>query len=83
MAVLVFRAGNTHTIKGVVCEMKRVPLAEMGGYIAEGWVTRTELLNAKPVKLSNSEVRESAEKAGIDGWDTKRFATLRKELSIE
>jgi hypothetical protein len=34
-------------------------------------------------KLSSEEVRAAAEKAGIEGWETKRIKTLKKELGYD
>ncbi len=33
-------------------------------------------------KLSTEEVREAAKKEGIEGWESKRIKTLKKELGI-
>jgi len=33
-------------------------------------------------KLSNDEVRAAAEKAGIEGFETKRITTLKGELGV-
>ena len=32
---------------------------------------------------SSAEIREAAQAAGIEGWDTKRIKTLRRELGYE
>ena len=34
-------------------------------------------------EMTNEEIREAAKAAGIEGWDTKRFATLIEELAEE
>lgn len=34
-------------------------------------------------KLSNTEVREAAKKAGIDDWETARIKTLKDKLGYE
>jgi hypothetical protein len=34
-------------------------------------------------KLSVDEVREAAKAAGIEGWDTKRIKTLKRELGVD
>ncbi len=33
-------------------------------------------------KLSSEEVRDAAKAANIEGWDTKRVKTLKKELGL-
>lgn len=43
--------------------------------------TDTETETEEPIpEMSADEVRALAKESGIDGWDTKRIATLRKAL---
>jgi hypothetical protein len=42
----------------------------------------TEDESTKDDKLSSDDIRLMAEEAGIDGWDTKRIKTLKKELNL-
>lgn len=63
----------------------------LNGQLAAGWTVDKASLD-KPViakesadtndsgKLSIEEVRAAAKEANIDGWDTKRKATLEAEL---
>ena len=94
MAVALYRKGNTHTIRGIECEMQRFDNQHFESYLQEGWVIDPKLL-AEPANepandpvsqfeggtITPQQVRESAKQAGIEGWDIKRIKTLEAELN--
>ncbi len=51
-------------------------------YISAGWSPEKPGEKKAELKkeLSDDDVRAAAKEAGIDGWDTRRIATLRKAL---
>ena len=64
-----------------------IPPEQLQEHLTNGWsVTK----NSAPTKeeadtngtglLSNKEIRAAAEKAGIDGFDTKRIKALKEDL---
>jgi len=67
-----------------------LPPEYLDAQLASGWivnesgivdtVTKEEADTNDSGKLSIDEVRAAAKEAGLDGWDTKRKATLEAEL---
>ena len=76
-----------------------IPPEQLQEHLNNGWkVTDGEEADSSPApesptkeeadtngtgKLSNKEVRAAAEKAGIEGFDTKRIKALKVELGYE
>lgn len=82
MASILYREGKGHFVGGVECELIYVEYDQYEAMLSAGW--SPDLPGAKsgpavePKELNDADaVREAARKAGIDGWDTKRIATLR------
>ena len=89
MGVALYRKGGTHTIRGVVCEMKVFKVREMKNCIDIGWHTNPKDIEKPTFKeadtnntglLSVEEVRAAAKKAKIRNWHNKKIDTLKKEL---
>jgi len=72
-----------------------IPPEQLQEHLTNGWSVTEEADTSPeaPTKeeadtngtglLSNKEVRAAAEKAGIDGFDTKRIKALKVELGYE
>jgi len=89
MAYQIYRPGTTHTVRGIQCELKNVEQEiQFRDHLEDGWYKspgewedkaaspNTEIAKSDP----NHPVRVQAKEAGIEGWDTKRIATLETEL---
>lgn len=92
MAITLFRAGNTHEVKGVVCEAHNFMVNELEWCLSQGWVTSPEEIeNVSEEKTDEEEgpdetpedVRQLAKEAGIQDWEKKRIKTLKLELKYE
>ena len=80
MATLIYKDG----------EEMRCPYQHFEEHLANGWSvdknpkpTKEEADTNQSGKLSSNEVREAAEKAGIEGFATKRIKSLKVELGYE
>jgi hypothetical protein len=87
MGISLYRKGNTHTIRGVICEMRVFKVRELKACVAAGWnsspkdIDRFKEADSNETGLlSVDEVRASAKKAGIRNWHNKKIDTLKKEL---
>ena len=96
---MVFKAGDTHTIRGIKCDFARIELSQLDEYLALGYIqnekdliesveektipTKEEADTNNTGKLSSGEVRAAAEKAGIEDFAKKRISTLKKELGYD
>ena len=90
--IQLYKKGNTHTVRGIKCEVCNFNLNELEHRLKEGWVKDpSELVIEKeegPIKehveLKKTDpdhpVRQEAKEKGIEGWDTKQLKTLEKEL---
>lgn len=93
MGCALYRAGKTHIIRGVECEMIVVQVEHLESHLNAGWLTDPKDINTKPEfedvdtnktgKLSNDEVRDAAKKAGYEDWKKARIATLKKRLGCD
>jgi len=68
----------------------KIPPEQLEEHLSNGWsVTEHETPTKEEADtngtglLSNKEVRAAAEKAGIEGFDTKRIKALKAELGYE
>ncbi len=54
MAVILYKRGDTHEVRGIKCEAKRFSVNSLKSALSQGWVTRPEDTVAtfapKPVK---------------------------------
>lgn len=63
MAVLVYRKGESHEIRGIKCEMARIEVRSLQNHLNAGWVTDINDLVSKPI-VEPVEVED-------DGSDTE------------
>lgn len=90
MAIQLYKAGSTHTVGGIECELQNFNISELDAKLAEGWFKSPSDINApveKSIETLDIEtmesihpVRAAAKDAGIDGWEKKRIGTLEAEL---
>ena len=97
MSIQLYKAGSTHNIRGIECEMGTFKVSQLHAMLDAGWVncpkkltdsgtvapTKAEADTNNSGKLRSSEVREAAKQAGIEGFDTKRIATLKTALGYD
>lgn len=90
MKIALYRAGDTHTVRGIKCEVCRCEFLVMEDRLKEGWVKDPKELCAvaeaedKPEETEPKQIdpiRQAAKDAGIDGWEKKRIKTLEAELN--
>lgn len=93
MDIQLYKEGNTHTVRGVPCELCNFHIEDMESALKDGWYRKPGewLKEAKsetqeeqkemPKSDPNHPVRQAAKEADIDGWDSKRISTLEKELN--
>jgi hypothetical protein len=87
MGVQVYRKGNTHTVRGVQCELT-VTDGDIAGYLADGWVLdEKELVEVEedsPSKVGSdtaaAEERAKAQKEREDEFDLE---LLRSDARYE
>jgi hypothetical protein len=81
MATILYKDGVAH----------RVPTKRVQQHLKSGFTTSPEPVaptfeeadTNESGKLSPDEVRAAAKEAEIEGWETKRIKTLKKELGLE
>jgi len=93
MSVIIYREGGSHVVDGIKCDQIMVEASRLHAHLANGCVVDPKELNAAPSKseadtnntgrLSNKEIRAAAEKANIEGFDTKRITALKTELGYD
>ncbi len=94
MAIQLYKAGDSHEVRGIKCEVANFKPAELEARLAEGWAKSPEDIGngdkQEEIKeaeeelfeeeIDPAEVRERAKVAGIEGWEKKRIKTLINEL---
>lgn len=85
MAIQLYREGDTHTVRGILCELKNFDASELDYQLKQGWLTSPEDIGEKEDNDEDAlnPVRIEAREKGIEGWDTKRIKTLEGLLSAE
>lgn len=93
MACIIYREGKGTVEFGIECESATCEVEHLEGLLNAGWSQNPP--GHEPVKpeaasvagdskdddlSSPDDVRAAAKAAGIEGWDTKRIATLRAAL---
>ncbi len=66
MAIQLYRAGNTHTVRGIECELKNFTPNSLDAMLDEGWLKSPEEIgNDKQIEESDQDERqeESSEDA--------------------
>ena len=86
MATKLYRAGNTHKVRGIECEIRLFNTSSPLDFIGiDGWCAKPEDINKTDVDewsgYTSDQIRELAKEANIDGWDTKRIHTLKEVLN--
>lgn len=91
---VLYKQGKTIEFQGITLDSVRIEDHLENEYRDKGWGSPWEILeeSKKPAfekidknesgALSVEEVREAAKEAGIEGWETKRIKTLKKELGV-
>lgn len=89
-----YKLGTNIKFQGITLDCIKIEDHKESEYRANGWVSPWEILEQyktptfKEVDknqsgaLSVDEIREAAKEASIEGWDTKRIKTLKKELGL-
>lgn len=82
---IIYREGKGTVEFGIECESTTCEIEHLGGLLNAGWSLdppghKAQAQEEAPDEAINP-VRQAAKDAGIEGWDTKRIATLEKLLS--
>ena len=92
--IMLYREGNALQIRGIACDYIKTKPKELSQRLAEGWRLSVDELYPEPepededifevvdVQLSNKEIREKAEAAGIEDFATARINTLKAQLGV-
>ena len=92
--IMLYREGNALKIRGIACDYIKTKPKELSQKLAEGWRLSVDELYPEPelededlfevvdVQLSNKEIREKAEAAGIEDFATARINTLKAQLGV-
>ena len=76
MSVILYKAGDTHEIDGVKCEMKVFDEYLFKTNLDLGWCFSP----ADCYKEKDADIRAIAKKKGIRSWHNKKIARLKKEI---
>lgn len=80
MAVLLYREGKTHKVRGVECEMRRFPISDLHTMLDSGWLTDPNDINSQKHIPSEDDIRLEAKEKGIRNWHNKKIENLLVEL---
>ncbi len=85
MAVQVYRAGTTHNIRGIECEIGNFSITSYMSMLNDGWYASPDEIGNDAQDEDEDEekinpVRILAKEKGIEGWDIKRIKTLEALL---
>ena len=86
MAIQLYRAGDTHEVRGILCEVGNFEPHELDALLAQGWAKDPKDIGgeesvSEDVPDTLNPVRLQAKEAGIEGWENKRIKTLEAELA--
>ena len=89
MSVALYREGDTHTVRGVRCEMTRCDHNEVQAHLDAGWSYSVPGEDAPEEDSGDTEIeglslpalRELAREAGIENCERLKTAGLRKALN--
>lgn len=97
MGLVLYRKGDTHTVKGVLCELKVVDSATFTGQVEKGWYISVNDIDGIPEpkepevvkdlepvnidELPSEKIRELARINKIEKFSTARISTLKGKLT--
>jgi len=94
MALQLYRQGNSHTVRGVVCELKNFHPSELSDALGNGWcrsekdietphdvsVNEPELVSEPVPEMDEAAFRAMAKSIGIKNWHNKKIENLIIEI---
>ena len=80
MAIQLYKAGDTHEVRGVKCEVGNFDIGELDTQLKNGWVANEQDLIEESTAEEVNPVRQAAKEKGIEGWETKRLNTLQAAI---
>lgn len=84
--IQLYRKGDTHTVRGIKCELCNFSNGELEYQLNEGWLKSPEDIDNNEEASEEGETQElhpvriQARDAEIEGWETKRIKTLQADL---
>ena len=83
--ITLYKKGNSHIVRGVVCELRNFDATELDFALSLGYKTDESKLEdlSNSAELSVKEVRALAKEAGISNYSKKKVEDLKKELGYE
>lgn len=79
--ISLYKSGNSHTVRGVVCEIGRFPAAKLSQRLGEGWFTCPTQIDEK--LTTNKQIRAKAKELGIESSDKARISTLKELIDAK
>ena len=90
MGVVFYREGNTHVVRGIVCEAMVLPHKLYRGKVPEGWYKKPEAINGLQEEEETEEEQERQEgikllltDVVIDDLDNKELRIMARKCNIE
>lgn len=84
MTCILYREGKGTIEFGIECESTTCEVEHLEGLISAGWSANppgyAPSIVEQDAEAPAHPVRAAAKEAGLEGWDTKRIATLQKDL---
>ena len=84
--ITLYKKGNSHIVRGVVCELRNFETTELDFAKSIGYITDESKLEEEvddSAELSTKEIRALAKEAGIKSYSKKKVDDLKKELGYE
>jgi len=82
MALQLYRQGNSHTVRGVVCELKNFHPSELIDALGNGWC-RSEKDIETPHDVSANEAERVSESDPVPEMDEAAFRAMAKSIGIK
>lgn len=78
MSIVLYRKGDTHTVRGIACELKIVSHEHFSGVPDAGWFLNVQDINKVGKTEEPQEIVVSEETKTIDGMDNDEIRVAAK-----
>lgn len=83
MSIVLYRKGDTHTVRGIACELKIVSHEHFSGVPDAGWFLNVQDINKvgkteEPQEIESNVIVVSEETKTIDGMDNDEIRVAAK-----
>ena len=81
--ISLYKEGNSHIVRGVICELRQFKPDEIDYALSLGYVTSPDSIGIEEAKeLTTKELRLKAKEAGITNYSKKKAVDLKEELGL-